>query len=729
MILGTAAYMAPEQARGKPVDKRADIWAFGCVLYEMLSGMKPFPGDDVTQTLALVEREPEWDALPGDLSPVLATYLRRCLAKEAKQRVHDIADVRLAMEGAFEPTAVSPPTVASTPSAGWRQAMPFALAALVLGGLGAGLAIWSLMRPVEPPLRITRFSMPVSVAVWSGYRDAALAISPTGTHVAYTSDGQLYLRAMDQPAATPVRGAEGAIGPFFSPDGQWIGFFAGGQIRKVAVSGGSPVTLCEAGSFFAPSWSADDAILLGSDQGIYRVPGEGGTPELLIPAESGEAAMAFPQLLPDGEHVLFTAVSNRQVMMQSLVTGERHTLTETGVGYARYVPTGHLVYVQDGTLFAMPFDSDRRRLMAGPVPLVEGIRQDGAAGIGQYAYANDGTLVFVPSTGSVSADVSLDPREGLYRFSWVDLEGQEETLDIPAENYAAPRVSPDGSRIAVEVWDSEGSDVWTVDLARGAVSRVSADTAFDRSPVWAPDGQRLVFTSFRDGTRGLYARAADGTGGVERLATFEGPGPLVAYDWSRDGRGLLFAVVQPVNQANIGLLSMEGDHDWELLLDDPAAAEFSVALSPDGQWIAYVTNETGDRARLQTGRRRDDFEVYVRRFPDLGERQQVSTNGGIEPRLSPDGQELYYLEWQEGPTAMMRVPVDSGATFAAGRPEVLFPYDHFHPGSTFRYYDIAPDGQRFLLLSGEGSSDGTGLLQINVVLNWFEELKQRVPVP
>ena len=632
VIMGTAAYMSPEQASGQTADNRSDAWSFGVVLYEMLTGQRLFTGETVSHVLAKVlERELDLSALPTPTSASIKRLLRRCLERKPKRRLSDLGEALSHLEEALAPVDEAQSAVPSVQSvvqpARWRQELPLVLAASLIGAVVTGLAVWTIVQPAPPePPRITRFFIPVSASLWSGFRNVALAISPSGTHVAYASDGQLYLRAMDQSEATPVRGADGAIAPFFSPDGQWLGFFAEGQIRKVEVRGGAPVTLCESGNFFAPSWSADDTILLGSDQGIYRVSEEGGTPELIIPTESGEGALAFPQLLPDGEHVLFTAVSTRQVMMQSLVTGERHALTDTGAGYGRYVPTGHLVYVRDGTVFGMPFDIERKRLTAGPVPLVEGVLPGPyAAAPANYAYADDGTLVFVRRTGS----------GGLYRLSWVDLEGHEEVVDIPAGDYGAPRLSPDGTQVALAVGDSEGSDIWSADLARGLLSRISANAAIDDLPLWTPDGQRLVFTSLRDGTRGLYARAADGTGEVERLVTFEGPGQLVAHDWSPDERTLLFAVVQPVNQANIGLLSMEGDHDWELLLDDPVVAEFGPALSPDGQWIAYVTTETDVR-----------FEVYVQRFPDLGEKQQISINGGLEPRWSPDGRALYYLEYE-----------------------------------------------------------------------------------
>ena len=398
-------------------------------------------------------------------------------------------------------------------------------------------------------------------------------------------------------------------------------------------------------------------------------------------------------------------------MTHSLVTGERQTLIDASVGYARYVPTGHLVYVQDGTLLAVPFDPNQQGLTTGPVPLVEDISQgasQGVAGLAQYAYSDDGTLVFIPGSASTAS----------YRLSWVDLQGEEESLDVPPGDYATPQVSPDGTRVAMQVAEGTNADIWVADVARGTVSRITTDPGLDQFPIWTPDGQRVVFTSSRDGARALFSKAADGTGEVELLRTFEGGGALVSEDWSPDGKTLVFALIQPTTSGNIGLLSMEGDDAWEPLIDT-AAGEAGAALSPDGQWMAYFSNETGR------------FEVYVQRFPALGERQQISTNGSLDPTWSPEGRALYYLDTGGGsdPRQMVRVSIDAGPPLSVGSPEVLFAYDHFHPGSGSRIYDIAPDGQRFLLLSGESGQGGTGQLQVNVVLNWFEDLKERVPIP
>ena len=409
--------------------------------------------------------------------------------------------------------------------------------------------------------------------------------------------------------ATPMRGTEGALNPFFSPDGQWVGFWTAGQLQKVAVTGGAPVTLCEADrQVYGASWASDDTIFFSDGvAGIARVPGAGGTPELVVATEDGEVGLAQPQLLPGGDRIMFTVAPTGQVVTYSLVTGERQVLMDGGVGYVRYVPTGHLVYVQDGTLLAVPFDEEQRGLTTGPVPLVEGISQGGArgvAGLAQFAYADDGTLVYIPGSASAGA---------VSRLTWVDRQGEEETIDIPARPYQYPRVSPDGTRVAVTITDSENLDVWIADVTRGTLSRLTTDEASDRVPLWTPDGQRVVFTSNRDGELGLFSKAADGTGEVERLATFEtATQPLRAGDWSPDGTSLVFVFAE--GTLDIGVLSMAGERSWAPLLDTEAV-EVVPVISPDGQWIAYASDETGRP------------EVYIQRFPDLGERQQVSTDG------------------------------------------------------------------------------------------------------
>ena len=399
VIMGTAAYMSPEQARGKVVDKRADIWAFGCVLYEMLVGRRPFEGRDVSEVLGAVLRlEPDWDGLPDDTPPRVSTLLRRCVEKEPKERVHDVADVRLAMAGAFETTGSATSESIPAPMLRiWQRPVGFAVAVLVALAVG-GVATWSLTRHKPPPPDlITRFPIPLGAnQTFSFPALPIVAISPDGTHVVYTADNSLWLRPVDQLQAVQL--TEGGGGPFFSANGQSIGFWADGQLKKVALGGGAPVTIADVP--LPPqgaSWGADDMILYGEADGIMQVPGASGTPVLLMQGEDGKR-LYRPQVLPNGEWVLFTAAAEGtasdegQIVAQSITTGERMLLIEGGHD-GRYVPSGHLVYVSNNVLLAVPFDVDSLKVTGGQVPLVEGVRES-AGGAAYFDVSTTGSLVY-----------------------------------------------------------------------------------------------------------------------------------------------------------------------------------------------------------------------------------------------------------------------------------------------------------------------------------------------
>ena len=714
MVIGTAAYMSPEQAKGKIADKRADVWAFGVVLYEMLSGGKAFAGETVSETLAdVMKSEPRWEVLPADLPPALSNLVRRCLEKDPTERVRDIGDVRLAMNGAFETTVSPSSEPAATPKLHvWQRPVTVAVcvaAALVIGGL----AVWALTRPA--PDRVVRFPMPLAGGLtFSGTGRPIVAIAPTGDRVAFTAGGGFWLRPLDQMDATLVSGSEGARNPFFSADGQRLGFYAANQLKRVSVSGGAPVTLGAAENPWGATWGADDTILFGQSDGIWRVPGTGGTPELAISVEDVEAVHG-PQMLPGGDLVLFTlrpagaaSWDASQIVVQSLAGGERTVLIEGGRD-ARYVPTGHLVYALDGTLLAQVFDLDQRTMRGGPVALVEGVRMSaGQTGAAMFSVSGDGALVYVPgSAGSA----------GERRLVWVDRQGQEEFLNVAAARYTRPRISPDGTRVAAEIVGDDGtSAIWVADATRGTLSRVTAGEA--SSPVWTADGQQVVFASLGDGEPGLFRQSADGTGDVERLVTIEAT--VRAGNWSPDGSRLVFDMLRG-SAVDIGVLTMEGERSWTPLLETDAR-EFGPVISPDGQWIAYVSDDTGG------------LEVYVQRFPELGLRQPISTDGGMDPIWSPDGRALFYLGTRGGggPDEMAVVTIDPGPPLSVGTPEVLFEHAPYVRGQgRGRQYDVDPDGQRFLIVSDAASgARGAALTpQINVVLNWHQELKARVPIP
>ena len=710
MVIGTAAYMAPEQASGKTVDKRADVWAFGVVLFEMLTGTRPFVGDDVSKTLArVIDREPDWGALPKDVAPALTTYLRRCLQKDSRQRVRDIGDVSLAMEGAFETigpageATVAPGAVQPT----WRRLLPLVATAVVVG-LGVGLAVWSVARP-EPPV-VARFEheLPDGQRFGSTGRPIT-ALSPDGRAFVYNTPDGLYLRAIGELDARLIPGTASSLtSPVFSPDGQTVGYWdrATRELKRIAISGGAPVTITAApDNPYGVTWESDGTILYGQEDGIWHVPDTGGTPELLIPAEEGER-LHGPQMLPGSEWVLFTfrpagtsAWDEAQIVVQSLTTGERETLI-TGGRDARYVPTGHLVYGLNGVILAVPFDVGNRQVVGGPVSLIEdvGAGGDSNSGAMHFALADNGSLVFVPGSAGGGNVVSL---------VWVGRDGDEARIAARPRTYDRPRVSPDGMRVAVDIADGDNTDVWIWDLARETPTQLTFDEGVDDFPLWTPDSARVVFSSSREGG-GLFWKAADGTGQVEQLKE----GAARPYAWAADGR-LIFG-----QAGDIGVLTMEGERTVEILLD----AEFSErapALSPDGRWLAYVSVETGIPL------------IYVQPFPNIDDGLwNVSLGFGTNPVWSPDGRELFYLSQ----TDLMVAQVETEPTFSSRTPEPLFSLLQGMAGSpaTGRRFDLAPDGDRFIVLkpgTAEQTSDDEPFNGLVLVLNWFEELKARVPVP
>ena len=724
MLLGTAAYMSPEQARGKVVDKRSDVWAFGCVLYEMLTGHRAFPGEDVTDTLAAVVRaEPAWDALPAGLSPSVRLFLRRCLQKNPKQRLHDIADMRLALEGSFE-TADAAQVVAVAQSV-WRRPLALAGATAILAILVVGLAAWSLWPTVEP-LSVTRFVYSLQGQQFRNPGRPVVAVSPDGRHFVYNATGGLYLRSMDALDARRIPGTEApTTNPFFSPDGESVGYFENGQLKRISISGGAAVVICPATNPFGVSWETDNTILFGQPQGIMRVSANGGMPELVIPAKEGEAVDG-PQLLPDGESVLFSVTTSSsgtrwdeaQIVVQSMSTGTRKTLL-TGGSNARYVPTGHLVYALGNALFAVVFDVGRLEVIGGPVSVAEGVVRAGnpttQTAAANYDISNGGTLVHVASGSGVGFFSAVSVRT----LAWVDRQGREEKLTAPPRGYVYPRLSPDGMRVALDIREP-GEDVWIWDLRRQTMTRMTFEPALDGLPVWTPDGRRLIWGSQRGGTTiNLYWQAADGTGTVERLT--ESPGSHRPSSVTPDGTRLIFSAIAQQGEvggrADLAMLSLQDDRSVTQLVQT-MFTERNGEISPDGRWLAYESDESGQ------------FEVYARPFPGVdGGRWQVSTDGGRQPVWTRSGRELVYVA-PDG--SLVGVPVDNRAndSFATGTPARLVEgsgyYYAWNDQNQGRTYDVSLDGSRFLRLKEDASGDNTPP-RIIVVQNWTEELKRLVP--
>jgi eukaryotic-like serine/threonine-protein kinase len=722
VILGTAAYMSPEQARGKAVDKRADIWAFGCVLFEMLTGRAAFSGRDVTEILAAVIRaEPEWTSLPANLHWRLREVIEHCLKKEAKDRYHDISDVKSDIQRVLaDPRGVLvQPIAEAEPRATLRTMLPWIAAAIVLTAIIAGVAVW-ILKPVPPPepRQVTRFSYELSKDQQFGNpMERAIAVSPDGRQFVYGTSAGLYLRSMDDLDAKLIPGTAGnQQRPFFSPDGKWIGFYSSTdrKLKKITRSGGAPVTLGEADAYGSFSWGADDTIVYGQrppKAGIFRVSANGGTSEQIVkPAEN--ELIVHPQLLPDGKSVMFTSmISPRRVCVQSLQTGERKDLFEGDT--ARYLPTGHIVYGMQNSLFAIQFDPNSLKVSGGPVSLVEGVLR--AGGAPQYAVSDSGTLVYVPGTATVATTPG-------HTLVWVDRNGKEELLAAEPHQYFNVRISPDGTKVALDCAGSANLDIWIWDLIRKTMTRLTFDAAMDLVPLWTKDGKRIAFASSRERRLNVWWRAADGTGKDEVLGSATDLERMPSA-WSSDGKTLVMMAVGGGNaNIEIGALSLVGDRKYRPLLKEKYS-EYQPQISPSGKWMAYTSEESGQA------------EVYVRPFPDVdGGRWQVSTGGGNSPLWSRDGRELFYHSGD----ATMAVAVKTEPAFSLETPKILFRASYAFVSSSGQFlstplfypWDISPDGKRFLMIKPPGvapSAEGAPR-KINIVLNWFEELKQRVPV-
>jgi serine/threonine-protein kinase len=707
-VIGTPAYMSPEQARGTAIDKRTDIWAFGCVLYEMLSGHGVFGGDTPSATLAAVlDRVPDWHALPEATPSNIRRLLQRCLDPDPGRRLHDIADARLEIDDALAAPVAETPGVRETRL---RRVVPLAMAAL--GGAVIALAAWAYTRPSprapEPPSRFT-ISVPSGpLALYGAGR--GLALSPDGRHLVYGAGettifgSPLMLRAIDALEARPLGGVTRAVEPFFSPDSQWIGFFGGGlgevgELKKVSVRGGPIITVCRvAGMLAGASWGDDDTIVFATDDratGLWEVPASGGEPTILTRPDTahGESDHLFPSVLTGGRGILFTIMTagpdGLQVAILDRKTGRRKTLVRGGSD-AEYVESGHLIYAAAGTLRAVGFDPARLEVRGDPVPVAEAVLTT-TAGAAQYAVSRSGTLVYAP--GGSRAQQSM---------VWVDRKGREEPINAPARTYSLPRVAPDGTRVVVTIWDAD-ADLWIWDLVRERATRLTFDPANDLSPVWTPDSRRVIFASLRGGAGAydLYSVAADGTGSVERLPGPRGSGHLATAITS-DGTRVLGYQISQQGDADIFMAPLRPQSDAEVLLHTPFNEVFP-ELSPNGRYLAYQSNESGER------------EVYVRPFPQVDRAAwKISKDGGMRFAWARSGRELFYID---ASTTMMAVPVDtSGPAFRAGTPVKVFDAGRYSSWSPPRNYDVSPDGQRFLMIK-----DGPARDQLVVVERFFEE--------
>ncbi|MCU1330033.1 MAG: serine/threonine protein kinase [Bryobacterales bacterium] len=700
MIIGTAAYMAPEQAAGRPVDRRADIWSFGVVLYEMLSGSRLFEGETVAHTMAEVLTK---DINLSAIDPTLRPLVRRCLQRDPRKRLRDIGDARLAIEDhLLDP---KPAVTAAAPPRG-IGVLPWIAAAILACAGGAGW--WKVSRP-EParPLLRLHLDLPENVSLRQGQTGGIIAISPDGGRLALVlqkgASTILAERQMSQDRLTQLSGTEDAASPFFSPDGEWIGFAAGGKLKKVSVNGGTPIILCDAPGLRGASWGKDGNIVaaLRVAGPLFQVPASGGTPVELTHLEANDRSHRWPQLLPGGRSVLFTDnftpgnYDDADIVAFSFETGKRKMIQHGGF-YARYLPGGYLTWVRNNTLFAAPFDLDRLAPTGEAVPLLDDVRRAGNVGADLDSSA---TGILLYHSGKA---------ETRDRVLWADEAGTLTPLATAPGVYYHPAISPDGKRLAYQFTTGSDVDIWVRDLKRDVASRLTF-MGGSYSPVWTPDGRNVVFNGGDSKTRGIYAIRSDGSGTPKLIG--EAVAADRTYSFSPDGKRLAIE-----HARDIYIASVEGDADHshlgrrELLVGTPAS-EGNAMFSPDGKWIAYSSDTTGVT------------EVFVQPYPGPGGRWQISQQGGSFPRWSRHGQELLYVVGGR----VMRVSYTvSGDSFVAGRPRPWPGVELGDLGGAYAY-TVAPNGTKLIAVSPpQNASVAKADTRLNVLVNFFDEVKRRV---
>jgi Tol biopolymer transport system component len=708
MILGTAGYMSPEQARGKAVEKRADIWAFGVVFFEIITGKPLFEGETVSDTLAAVlTKEPDWEQVPAQVRRLL----KKCLEKDPKKRLRDIGDAWELLE---EPAAPIPHGRGSVGSrhgtTGWIAAAILALALFAVGAL-----FWRATRPVEQPLKpLVRLDVDLGAdppGSIGGGRGGWVILSPDGTRLVYGSKSRLFVRRLDQLDSTELPGTEASDLPFFSPDGQWIAFRTQGKLKKISVQGGAAITLCDAPSLFGGSWGEDGNIVasLANPGGLSRIASSGGAPTAVTEPVRGEGADLFPQILPGGKVVLFTSgamgrAGAFRIEVVSLPDRRRKTLIQGG-NYGRYLATsngaGYVTYLNQGTLFAVPFDMRTLEIHGAPVPVLEHVAYFPQLGYAWFDVSRNGTLVYRSETGRSNV------------IQWLDAAGKTQPLLPKPGAYLRPRLSPDGQRLALELGDGTNDEIGIYDWQRDTMSRVTFGGAGYGLPVWSPDGRFIVLGT---GT-GMFWTRADGAGKPQTLT--QSTNVQVPTSFSPDGKRLVFVNVNPQSGPDLWTLPIENDGTVlrpgksEVFLATPFQ-ELQAAFSPDGKWLAYYSDESGA------------FEVNVRAFPDKGSKWQISNSGGMYPVWSRNGRELFYRT-QDNQIMVVNY-TSKGDSFVADKPRVWSERRIANIGQ-FMNYDVAPDGKRIAaIMAAETPEAQTTQSHVIFLMNFFDELRRRVPV-
>ncbi len=735
--------MAPEQIEGQEADARTDIFAFGVVLYEMVTGKRAFTGKTHASLISSILKDaprPIIELQPL-VPPLLDHIVSRCLAKDPDDRWQSASDLTRELRWINESSAAA--RAAAAPSAHRARRDRLILGgAMALAGLVIGIVATTLVaglgrrRSAERGSDVAR----VLVSVAPGERLQALPTDqtfsegrPSRTTMAWSPDGrsivfsgvqgdrqQLYLRALDQLSATPMAGTEGASSPFFSPNGQWVGFWSAGALKKAPVGGGGPpTTICDSPELFGATWGSDDTIIYAREiLGLWSVPAAGGPPQAVIVPDrkKGELKYVLPRILPGGRAVLFTVThsplptwEDTEIVAQSLVTGQRTVLIRGGAD-ARYLRSGHLLFIRRGTLMAVPFDLDRLVVTGGEVALIADVMQAAnttseasESGAGQFSVSETGSLLYLPG------GIFPNPERSL---TWVDRSGQMQLLALPARAYLSPRISPDGHRVVL--WTQGDRNVWVHDLARGTLTRLTSEARNARA-IWTADGTRVTYGSASGGNENIFSKPADGSGPAERLTTSDYM--HMSADWSPDGQTLAFVQPRPETGQDIWVLPLTGNRQPRAIIQTRFDEAYPV-FSPDGHWLAYASNESGRS------------EVYVQPYPGPGSRHQVSTNGGTAPAWSRDGRELFFTTTQTTGgqatfTKMMAVAVGSRPTFTAGAPRVLF-QGNYGASAGIRGYDVTADGRRFLMVQ-QKERPRVSASEMILVQNWLEELKARVP--
>ncbi len=710
-VIGTPAYMSPEQARGKPTDKRSDIWSFGCVLYEMLTGRVPFGGETISDTLAnILQTEPNWEVLPKSTPANIRSLLRHCLKKDPRRRLQHIGDAGIEIDETLSSLTVSVETVEKTRSVGMRRLMVVGLACLIVVAVVTGLVTWSLTRPkpTAPPIVIRSMIRPVSKIADEALLHHALAISPDGKRIVYVDQGtgterMLYVQELNTSKVTVIAGTEGAIDPFFSTDGESLGYsdHTRGALKVVSIRGGTPRKLSKTPFLGGGVWLDDGTIIFSPERntGLLSVPATGGSSEPLttLDLEGGEIQHMWPDILPNKD-ILFTSYRQKEGIWEgrlevfSRASGTRHVVLDGSV-FGRYLPSGHLIFVRNGSLFGARFDLKGLTLQSKPVPLPEQVYTT------QFVCSNTGILAYIPAASS--------DRE----LVWVDDRGLVEPLGAPHRAYDGVSLAPDGTQIALSI-DSQypnpavNADIWLYDIPRATLTQLTFN-GMSIIPRWLGNSRQLTYLKYdpAEDMHDLLCFYTDGSRDEELLARV--PRHFYfGYSIDKDATSVVGPVYLPPNDQNIVAINLKnGDRTEKTVVDDASWQRLPV-FSPDGRWFAYSSHETGT------------WEVYVKPFPGPGAKIKLSDGGGYEPRWDPQTNKLYYRNGDE----MWMVAYEAGEKFEPAQPKFLFKHHLYGNVLAVRTYSVAKDG-RFLMIQ-EDLAPGT---QINIVVNWFEELKRLVP--